>query len=258
MNSAKFIGLLTIVLISATYGTAQKIAFSKQLFVATGFKTQRHPKSLVREIPGVYIPPGTTLHALERQVFRILSENPALNIKPTEAHRIVYNHPNKRLNKLQVLLGKPLFGARPLSYKEGMEVLHNSQAQFATARTHNTYETAWEELITQHRSSSLNGGKSYLNEEDLALDVYYFHSKYLKGTSFHKIKIISTSSQEEGVVCEIPVNGLTVYDDSNAPISISPEHFVVIHMDNGTTQLVARQILEHQRDGKPLIFCVLQ
>ena len=125
MNKKILLSLLVILLFGATNGSAQKVPFGRQPFTQAGFKAHKHPKNLAPQIEGVYIPPGTTMQALERRIKGLILLNPSLRIPQGAAHKIAYDP--KRLRKFQQKLNHPIFGNYPLTHKSEPQTLPENQ-----------------------------------------------------------------------------------------------------------------------------------
>ena len=234
MNKKILLSLLAILLFWATNGFAQKVPTSRKLFTKTDFKKGIHPQNLVPEIPGVYIPPGTTIRKLEHRINDIILHNSVAFVRERSAHKIARDP--KQLFKLQLKMGQPIFKRPLLSNEEAQQALLANQIQFANARANNKYEKDWEKFIDE-REGTPSKGKFYTDASAVALDVYNFHVQ--KGT-IEKFPRVRTATNAEGVLCEIPVNGLTLISDDNKTTDICPDNFVVIRMDGGFAKIEYR------------------
>ena len=128
----------------------------------------------------------------------------------------------------------PLFEeSRPLSYEEGIKVLQANQKKFATARANDEYEKAWAKFIEEREPIPFNKGKAYGTFEDIANDVYNFYVQHIGTENLPRVRFNYTTDLE-GIVCEIPVNGLKIVSiTGNYENAIVTDKFVVIHYNNG-------------------------
>ncbi len=230
------VSLLAALLAPATQGFAQKAQIVKKLNPAKleRMVTQSTAR-LAPRVPGVYIPAGTTVGALERQV-ALTAQKANISLDEKDVHEIA-THP-EALQQFQVQTGMPIFKGRPLPYKQGMKVLQANQEKFATARANGEYEQAWAEFIEERGYVDFAEGKSYGDMPALATDVYNFTVKHIGVENLPRVRITNEPDMD-GVVCEIPVNGLDI-TTPNTTIDVNPDKYVVIHFDSGRSQLIPR------------------
>ncbi len=223
---------------------------------------------LAPRVPGVYIPVGTTAYALERRV-ALTAQKVGIKLDEKDV-RAIASHP-EALQQFQVQTGMAIFDGRPLPYKEGMKVLQANQEKFAAARANGEYEIAWGAfhrtkweagLWVNNDSEYMNtldiDGKFYLEYKDISDDVYAFYKfNDMSLEGLPRVRAVSETNLE-GIVLEIPVNGLSVTPNRSTQIDIPAEKFIVIHYDNGINVIVERQLLVAQEDGQKVAYRVIK
>ena len=243
------VSLLAALLAPATQGFAQKAQIIKKLNPAKleRMVTQSTAR-LAPRVPGVYIPAGTTVAALERQV-ALTAQKAGIKLDEKDVRVIAYNP--ERLRQFQAQAGMPIFEGRPLPYKQGMKVLQANQEKFAQARANGEYENAWAEFIEERGYVDFAEGKSYGEMPALATDVYNFTVKHIGVENLPRVRMMNVPDME-GVVCEIPVNGLDI-TTPNGTIDVNPDKYVVIHYNNGRSLVIYRNDGLFESDGYRVI-----
>lgn len=104
------------------------------------------------------------------------------------------------------------------------EVLEMNAQRFEWLRADRSYAQVWERA----------GGKMYYtNQDDLVADLMALH-----GTDGPKVR--STFLRKEGVVYELPVNGIVYEPDGRRAEVLDPSKYVVVRYMDGTGQLIER------------------
>ena len=197
----------------------------------------RSSKNLVPHVPGVYIPAGTTMGTLERQM--VLAAKRANTLLSKAEIHIIASNPTL-LNKFQSEIGSPIFRSLPSS------ALKINQEKFALARANGDYEEVWANFAEKSELAQDIIGRSvrYYSMGLLATDVSLFSVEHIGLKNLPRVKKIA-DPQLEGVVCEIPVDELfVVRPDSLSDDKISADNFVVLRYDNGEIDLIDRGELE--------------
>lgn len=241
MNKKVLVGiLLTALLLPATNGFAQG-KFVKNLNKLNSAKLERmitqSSKNLVPHVPGVYIPAGTTMEALERQMV-LAAKRANTPLSKAEIH-IIASNPTL-LHEFQGEIGSPIFSPGSSS------VLKANQEKFALARANGDYEKAWGNFATENKLVYDTIGRMvrYYSIGLLATDVFLFSSSHIGLKNLPRVKKIA-DPQLEGVVCEIPIDELfVVRPDSFSDDTISADNSVVLRYDNGEIDLIDRSELE--------------
>lgn len=225
--------------LTATSAFAQTKQFIKGLNLAKIERVLPKGSGLAPRIPGVYIPAGTNWVALERKVATV-AQTAGFNLNARDARVIAYNP--ALLRQFEQEVGHPVFEGRPLPIEEGRSLLRKNQANFAKARANNEYEAKWEEFIKENDENPLRAGKLYKND-DIGQDVYNFYVKYIGVKDLPRVRDVE-NTYLEGVVCEIPVRGLTLVTLDHRVFNVLPELFAVVRFDDGSAQVVYRRSLE--------------
>ena len=142
-----------------------------------------------------------------------------------------------------------------MPYKEGIQVLKVNEEIFAAARANREYEIVWEAFhrkkwdldkranSNKHATTLDIEGKAYLEKQDIADDVYNFYGFFdVHIEKFPHVRMVGTNDAE-GVVLEIPVDGLSLNPTRDVQIDIPAEKFVIIHYENGMNQIIPRRLL---------------
>ena len=244
------VGLLAVLLASATQGFAQKLPVKKLNPAQVERVVTQNISRLAPRVPGVYIPAGTTVYALEEKIAQVAQK---ANIKLTENDAyFIATHP-EALRQFQVQTNMAVFEGRPLPVQEGLKVLKANQENFAQARANGEYETAWEAFMQKKEAQDtdnfiLSGkDKTYIDTYELADDVYNFY-KFNNMDLTNCPRVRSTWTQHENIVLEIPVNGLKFLPSRNEVASIDPTKYVVMHGDERNF-IVHREMFEKDTEG---------
>ena len=257
MNKAVIVGLVAILLASTTNGFAQKRQIAKSLSKAKA-SSMPIPREyrLARRVPGVYIPAGTTIGTLESKIMQT-AQQAALKMDAPQASMIAASP--ERLAQFQAELGHPIFEGRPLPYKKGLAVLKANQEKFAAARANNEYEAAWEQFINERGYVDFHKGKSYGAPEDIANDVYNFYVKHIGTENLPRVRMVGVPEME-GVVCEIPVNGLSFVapPPMDQVVDVPADVFVVLRTNSGRAQVLHRSQLDFEENGQNVGYYVLK
>ena len=118
------------------------------------------------------------------------------------------------------------------SSREGLKILRDNQNKFAIRRARNTYETAWSEMPKD---------KVFENQHALAAAVYSFYTKN-NPVNISELPRARTLSGREGVIYELPVNGLKLANGATN-MAVSAEKFAVFAAED-FQMLVLRRVLE--------------
>ncbi len=238
------VSLLAVLLAPATQGFAQKFPVKKLNLAQVERAVTQNVYRLAPRVPGVYIPAGTTVGALGRKI-ALTAQKAGVKLDEKEV-RVIASHP-EALRQFQVQTGMAIFEGRPLPYEQGLKVLQAHQEKFATARANGEYEETWAKFIEERGYVDFSEGKSYGNMPDLATDVYNFTIKHIGVKNLPRVRMMD-APEMEGVVCEIPVNGLDI-TTPNGKIDVTPDKYVVIHFNGGRSQLVPNHGVVFARDG---------
>ncbi len=239
---AILVSLLTVLLVSATNVFAQKRQIIKNL---NSTKLERLlARSTYRvapRVPGVYIPAGTPVYALERKI-ALTAQKAGVKLDEKEIH-VIASLP-EALQQFQVQTGMAIFQGRPLPKEKSLKALQANQKKFATARANGEYEQAWAQFVDEYGKMPFAQGKSYRSQDDIAKDIYNFYVKHIGTENLPRVRL-EDIPDFEAVVCEIPVNGLSLirprpFEDE---IELSAEEFVVVRSDNGRATLMSRDAL---------------
>lgn len=233
------VSLLAALLVPATNGFAQGGKIVKNLNKLNSPKLRIVTQDVDRLAPrvsGVYIPAGTTIGALERKI-AFTAQKAGVKLDKKDV-RVIASHP-KALRQFQVQTGMAIFEGRPLPYKKGIEVLQANQEKFADARANGEYEEKWTQFIEESDFVPFREGKSYGNPNDLANDVYNFYTKHINTENLPRVRE-NYVSDLEGIICEIPVDGLNIAGYFGIVHEVTPSEYVVIHYNNGSSHLVHR------------------
>ena len=217
---------------------------------------------IVFEWMGFHVPPGTTfMRALENKVAYV-AQKKNLNLSRRDVRLVAHNP--ELLFKLNEETEQAIFKTPLLSYREGLTILKANQAKFAIARNNNTYEKIWAEFIkTKEQERPVFDEKYYDGfggTQDVAHDIYAFYVKHIGLEGLPRVRLMDISEQE-GVVLEIPVNGLVCTSSTSLThccVHILPEKFVVIGYSNGQSELVSRSLLEMEENERVCVYRVIK
>ena len=246
MNKVTLVSLLAVLLVSATNGFAQSNILSKinpaeaEASIAKGVEASvaretSYLTSLAPKVSGVYIPTGTTQAALESRVL-LAAQRVKLPLSLSQAQKIAGNP--EMLRKFQHEIQSPLFDKKVLTTnsEEGAKILHDNQAKIMEIRTNGEYENLWAEMPKD---------KMFQRPSELAHYIYFFYVKHGLSKDLPRVRMLSLQQEgalEEGIICELPVNGLKAMF-RNRPVDITAEQFVVFGNEQEQL-LIPRRMLE--------------
>jgi len=240
--------------LSVTNAFAQKGRFLKTLREVrtnTVIPRNMYDPRLVPHVPGVYIPAHTVFSNLQDKIATV-AQTAAFKLEEEDAYLIA--HDPLLLQQFQEDV-HPVFEGHPLPEQQSIAILRENQAKFAQARANNEYEDAWIKFVkrrqanpARHKSldslikwrsripindnSKLyelrNDLKAY--ESEMGEDVYDFYVEHIGLEGLPRVRALNIPSIE-GVVLEIPVNGLKIVHNDGS-FGYLPEDRVIIRTDD--------------------------